>query len=58
MVKNSLPVQEMRARSLSWEDPLLKEMANSSILACEIPRTEEAGRLQVRRVTRESDTTQ
>ena len=57
MVKNPLPVQEMWARSMSWEDPLLKEMANSSILAWEIPRTEEAGRLQVSRVTRESDTT-
>ena len=33
--------------SLSWEDPLEKEMAtHSSILACEIPGTEGPGRLQ------------
>ena len=33
--------------SLDWEDPLEKEMATrSSILACEIPWTEEPGRLQ------------
>ena len=33
--------------SLGWEDPLKKEMAtHSSILAWEIPWTEEAGRLQ------------
>ena len=46
MVKNPLPMQEMWVRSLSWKDPLLNEMANSSILAWEIPWTEEAGRLQ------------
>jgi len=45
-VKNPLPMQEMRVRPLSWKDPLLKEIANSSILAWEIPQTEEAGRLQ------------
>ena len=33
--------------SLGWEDPLEKEMATySSILAWEIPRTEEPGGLQ------------
>ena len=36
----------MWVQSLGWEDPLEKEMANSSILAWEIPWTEEAGRLQ------------
>ena len=40
-------MQEMRVRSLGWEDPLEKEMATrSSILAWEIPWTEEAGGLQ------------
>ena len=42
-----LPVQEMRVRSLGQEDPLEKEMAtHSSILAWEIPWTEETGGLQ------------
>ena len=36
--------QEMRVRSLGWEDPLEKEMATqSSVLAWESPRTEEPG---------------
>jgi len=40
-------VQERRVRSLDWEDPLEKEMAtHSSILAWEIPWTEEPGGLQ------------
>ena len=40
-------MQEMRVRSLGWEDPLEKEMAPySSILASRIPWTEEAGGLQ------------
>ena len=40
-------MQEMRVLSLRWEDPLEKEMAiHSSILAWEIPWTEEPGRLQ------------
>ena len=35
-------MQEMRVRSLGWEDPLEKEMAtHSSILTWEIPWTEE-----------------
>ena len=39
-----LPVQEMRNWSLGQEDPLEKEMATHfSILACEIPWTEEPG---------------
>ena len=48
MVKNPpLPRQESRFRSLGQEDPLEKEMANHpSILAWEIPWTEEPGRLQ------------
>ena len=48
-VKNLLPMQKtqkMRVRSLSWKDPLEKEMVtHSNILAWEIPRTEEPGRL-------------
>ena len=40
-------MQETRVQSLSWEDPLDKEMAtHSSILAWEIPWTEEPGGLQ------------
>ena len=41
-----LPLQETWVRSLGQEDPLEKEMATcSSILAWEIPKTEEPGRL-------------
>ena len=40
-------VQEIQVGSLGWEDPLEEEMAaHSSILAWEIPWTEEAGGLQ------------
>ena len=40
-------MQEMRVQSLTQEDPLEKELAtDSSILAWEIPWTEELGRLQ------------
>ena len=40
-------MQETWVQSLGWEDPLEKEMAtHSSILAWEIPWTEEPGRLQ------------
>ena len=42
-----LPMQETWVRSLGWEDPLEEERAtHSGILAWEIPRTEEPGRLQ------------
>ena len=45
-VKN-LPMQEMYIQSLVWEDPLEKEVAtHSSILAWDIPLTEEPGGLQ------------
>jgi len=41
-----LPTQETQVQSLSQEDPLEKGMAtHSSILAWEIPWTEEAGSL-------------
>ena len=40
-------MQEIGVRSLGREDPLEEEMAtHSSILAWEIPWTEESGRLQ------------
>ena len=43
----------MGVPSLGWEDPLEKEIAtHSSILAWEIPRTEEPGRLQSMRSLR------
>ena len=46
VVKNPPVVQETEAQSLSQEDPLEKEMATHlSILAWEIPRTEELGEL-------------
>ena len=45
--KSLLVIQETEVRSLGQEDPLEKEMAiHSSILAWEIPWTEEPGRLQ------------
>ena len=47
MVKNLPVVQETRVGSLSWEDPLEREMAaHFSILAWRILRAEEPGRLQ------------
>ena len=40
--KESLPMQKTQVRSLGWVDSLEEEMAtHSSILACEIPWTEE-----------------
>jgi len=46
-VKNLPAMQETRVQSLGWEDPLEKGMAtHSSILAWEIPWTEELGGLQ------------
>ena len=42
-----LPMQETRVLSLSQEDPLEEELAtHSSIIAWEIPWTEEPGGLQ------------
>ena len=44
LVINNLPAN---AGDLGWEDPLKEEMATrSSILAWEIPRTQEPGMLQ------------
>ena len=59
VVKNLPAVQETQATrvgSLGQEDPLEKEMAtHSSILAWEIPWTEETGGLQSMGVAKESD---
>ena len=52
-LNSHLTVQGMWVRSLGWEDPLENKMATySSILACEIPRTEELGMLQFMGVTK------
>ena len=57
MVKNLHAKQEMQVQSVSQEDPVQKELATySSILAWEIPWTEEPGRLQSME-SEESDTT-
>ena len=51
-------MQEMHVQFLAWGDPLEKEMAaHSSILAWEIPWTEEPGGLQSKR-SEKLDTTQ
>ena len=40
-------MQEILVQSLSWEDPLRKEVATQSdVLAWIIPRTKDPGRLQ------------
>ena len=59
VVKNLPAMQETWVRSLGWKDPLEKGMAShSSILAWEIPWTEEPGRLHtVYGVAKELDTT-
>ena len=58
MVKSLPAVWETWVRSLGWEDPLEKEMANhSSILAWKIPWMEEPGRLPPTG-HKESDTTE
>ena len=58
MVKNLPAMQEMQIRSLDWEDPLEKEMVTHfSILAWEIPWTNEPGVLQSLGSQKESDIT-
>ena len=58
LVKNLSAMQEIQVWSRVWEDPLEKEMTtHSSILAWEIPRTEETGGYSSW-VTKESDITQ
>ena len=57
MVKNLPAIQEIWVQSLGWKDALEKGMAtHSSILAWEIPWTEEPGGLQSRDL-QESDRT-
>ena len=47
VVKNPPKMQEKQVQSLGQEDPRVQEMAtHSSILAWEIPGTEEPGELQ------------
>ena len=47
MVKRLPAMWEIQVQSLSWDNPLEKEMAtHSSILAWKIPWTEKPGRLQ------------
>ena len=49
MVKNLPAMKETWVRSLAWDDPLEKKMTtHSSILAWDIPWTEEPGGLQSR----------
>ena len=51
-------MQDVQVWSLDQEDPLEKEMATrSSILAWEMPWTEEPGGATVHGVTKEADTT-
>ena len=51
-------MQETRVQSLGWEDLLEEETAtHSSILAWELPWTEEIGWAIVHEVAKESDTT-
>ena len=64
MVKNLPAVQDTTCNAgdvgsiLEWGNPLEKDMAtHSSILAWEIPRTEELDGLQSMGVTKESDMT-
>ena len=57
-VKYLPTMQETQVQSLGWEDLLEKELAtHSSILAWNIPWTEEPGRLQFMGF-KESDTTE
>ena len=59
MVKRLPTMWETWVRSLGWEDPLEKEMANhSSILAWKIPWTEKPGRLHSPWGRKESDMTE
>ena len=57
MVKNLPEMQETWVRSLGWEDLLEKETAtHSSILAWEIPWTEEPGGLYIAHEVAKSQT--
>ena len=57
-VKNPPTIQETQVQFLDWKDPLEMEMAiHSSILAWEIPWTEESGELHSMG-SQESDSTE
>ena len=59
LFKFCLPVHEFRVQSLSWEDPLKKEMAtHSSIFAWGVPWTETSMVGYILWGRRESDTTE
>ena len=59
MIRTHLPKQDTRVQSLGQVDPLEEETAtHSSVLAWEIPRTEEPGGLQFMEVSKESDMTE
>ena len=59
MIRTHLPKQETRGQSQGQVDPLEEEMAtHSSVLAWEIPRTEEPGGLQFMVVSKDSDMTE
>ena len=59
VVKNPPTTEKTQVQSLGQEDPLENEMAtHSSILAWEIPWTEEPGGLQSMAGSQESDTIQ
>ena len=59
MVKKLPAIQETRVQSLGQEDPLEKGIAtHSSILAWEIPWTEDPGKLESMGSPKESDTTE
>ena len=58
VVKNTPAMQETHVWSLGQEDPLEKDMAtHSSIIAKEVPRTEEPDGFQSMVVTKEVDMT-
>ena len=59
-LRTCLPMQEAqetRVWPLGQEDPLEKETTHTSLLAWEIPWTEEPGGLQYKSVSKESDMT-
>ena len=59
MIKNFSAMQEMWVQSLDQGDPLQKEVVTqSSILAWEIPKTEEPGGLQSTGLQKELDRTE
>ena len=57
-IKNPPAMWETQVRSLGWEDPLEEEMATHfSVLAWEIPWTEDAWQATVHVIAKELETT-